>query len=483
VAVVGLTPRALFAQDSPKSKSAEPAKAETKKDAEPKANEAKDVAEVEAARKTGTVEVFKDPRAEAARKVFKSVPGLRPVRPADINNVKAMAANKMAVDRDTVQRFVDGMAYDLVDRGNINGLIEPPPGVAANARVLRAVKEASDNLLEALTTAKELKNDQFLRVYNTALLNTLPKLLDNNLVSRNVAMIVLGQAASPEMLKVFIDQLKNKEQTVWVNLWALRGIINMTDEGRSVNAVLNDESAIRAGKAIVDFLEAEAEQGLPWPVQWRAMEALGSLRQAAVPSDPDKAEMATAAMKCLADPKAPPEVRATAAWALGMVRVNPAMAKYNFGLIAYDIGQLAAELGDKISATFALNPVLAERWTALLVGPIYQAFYGFEGARESGLLHVPAGHPNFGPNQSAIRQIAELQTAVAKAAVEMIRAPGAQAKALAAQDPKKPFKELNDLNERVAALKAYLSKNPPKRFELMPGGPEFRLAAGAAGGR
>jgi hypothetical protein len=470
----------VLAQTAPK-KASEPAKpgtaADTPKDDTAKKDEAAPKEEPtdeesKTARKSGTVEVFKDPRAEAALEVFKSVPGLRPVRDVDIRAVKQMAAGQQAVDRDIIKRFVDGMAYDLVDKTNINGLIDPPPAALKNpnARALHAIKEASDNLLDPLNSARLAKNTSFVTEYTRALLETMPKLLDNNLVARIEAMIVLGQTGSPDAVDIFTRELKRKDQTVWVKLWALRGLYNVVDGGPRVDAVLGADRAIAAGKAVVDFLGAE--ETLPWPVQMRAMEAIGAMRQAAVPSRMQKADMATAAMKYLADPKAPPDVRAAAAWALGMARVNSAISKYNFSLVAYDIGRLAAELGDKISASFAENSVLAERWTGLLVSQIYQAFNGMDGARESGLLH--STHPDLGPNASRIKQIADLESAVAKAAVEMIRAPGGQAKARGGADK---LKEQTVLNQRVAALKAFLDKNPPKEFTLVPGGPEFRLQA------
>jgi hypothetical protein len=176
-------------------------------------------------------------------------------------------------------------------------------------------------------------------------------------------------------------------------------------------------------------------------------------------------------MKPLSDPKATPEVRAAAAWALGMVRVNPAVSKYNVALVVYNIGRLAAELGEKVNSCYPEklgpnsppNQVMAERWAALLVGPIFQAFNGVDGVRESGLLHAP----NLGSSASTVKQIADLVSGVSRAAVELIRgAPGQN------QGHK------DALSSRVAALKAHLSKNPPKDFHLVPDGPEFRLDEG-----
>ena len=186
------------------------------------------------------------------------------------------------------------------------------------------------------------------------------------------------------------------------------------------------------------------------------------MRQAALPVKMADAEMAAAAMKFLADPTARPEIRATAAWALGMVRVNPAVARYNFPLVAHVVGQLAAELGDKAGASFSENPTLSEYLSGLLVGPIFQAFNGVEGARESGLLKTPG----LGQAATYVKQVADLQASVARASVELVRAPAGQVPA-----------RKKDLSDRVAALKAFLDKNPPKDFHLIPAGPEYRPAA------
>ena len=99
--------------------------------------------------------------------------------------------------------------------------------------------------------------------------------------------------------------------------------------------------------------------------------------------------MASAALERLADPKARPEVRAWAAWALGLMRVNPQLAKYNYSLIAHYVGLLAADLGDKIAEVASENPEQAQYWTGLLLYQVYPALTGQPGVRDSGLLNFP----------------------------------------------------------------------------------------------
>ena len=58
---------------------------------------------------------------------------------------------------------------------------------------------------------------------------------------------------------------------------------------------------------------------------------------------------------------------------------------------------------------------------------------------------------------------------MAKTAVELIRNPPGLQKGLK-----------KDLGDRIAALKAFLAKNPPKDFRLIPDGPEYRVTSEAA---
>jgi hypothetical protein len=412
------------------------------------------------AKRGGMFEVYKDPRAEQAIGQFKSIPGLpaRPPRPQDVSAVRAMSAGQAVLDAELLRRYVLAEASELIDKRNITALISPPPGPATAAS--RAIQTATDNLIDPLLAARQAKNDEFLKEYNRLLVATLPKLLDNNLIARIEAMIILGQTQSPDAVRIYIDQLKNPNQTIWVALWALRGLSLIVDDGALVDAAIPAQTAMDSAKAVVTFLDREAN--LPWPVQMRAMETLGAMRQAAMPLALPQAELASAAMRYLGNPDANPHVRARAAAALGFMRVNAATPKYNFALIAHHAGQLAAQLGDQVQTRLELNPVQVEGWASLLAGPIHQCFYGRPDVRESGLLKNPirAGHP--GPTPRYIETLGELTTAVAKAAVDLIRSPGSH-RDLAHKD----------LGLRVAALKNYLAKNPLKEWSLVPSGKDY----------
>ena len=169
------------------------------------------------------------------------------------------------------------------------------------------------------------------------------------------------------------------------------------------------------------------------------------MRQGYEPNKPQKAAMANAAMALLSDASAKLEVRAEAARALGQMPITSAVSKYNFQLVGHSAGQLAVELGNRISGEFKTNQDKARYLTALLIGPVYQAFDGVPGARDSGLLHTAGG-----PSTTYVKKVFDLVKPIAQSAVELLNAGQRQIK--------KPQKELM---ASVAALKDFLDKNPP----------------------
>jgi hypothetical protein len=412
------------------------------------------------------VEIFKDPAAEEMLDLKKFNPvRYPPGRPEDIAAVKTMAQTpSMPVDSTTIRRMVNGMVNQLTETRNIQGLIDPPPGQRSNSETAVAIERATANLLEPIFVARANRSTRFLAEYNKVLLSTLPPLLKHHLVPRVQAMIVLAQSANPDALKIFLDEIKNPKQTVWVKLWALRGITNIKENSA---ARLPADREVEAARVIANLLDQNKD--LPWPVQLRGVEALTALRQGFIPASPKTADMAASAMRVLADPKARTEVRSEAARALGFMQINNAVNDYNYPLVAYAVGMLAADLGERVVGAYSetgapLNDTKAQLWTSLLVGPILQAFEGLPGVRESGLLNGNAGSA-----RAEIQKLLEQIRPVAAASLELIRAPGGQRKARRA-----------DLEARVAALKDYLAKNPPANKHLVPNDEGFLEAAGTA---
>ena len=404
-------------------------------------------------RKIAPIEVFRDEKAEKllGMETLKSMPG-RPVGNGEIQAVRAQAGGADAnIDRDLIRRVVQGMVAKLTNRANVQALIDPPQNQNPNADAVRAVHEATTVLLEPIFRAKSAKNERFLRVYYQILKDELTPLLNNHLIPRVQAMIVLGQCGAAQFVPIYITQVKDKAQTVWVKMWAMEGLINIIQDG----GLLTASDRIEAAKAVADFLKGEPDQpDLPWPAKLRALEVLTAMRQGYEPSKPKEAAMASAAMAMLADGAAKPEVRAEAARALGQMPIASAVSKYNTPLIGYITGQLAAELGNGIATSSSGSPDKAKYLAALLIGPVYQAFDGVPGSRDSGLLHRSGGAP-----APSIDKVFELIKPVVQSTIDLLSASRRQAK-----DRQK------ELLDHVAALKTFLQQNPPADPHLVPNG-------------
>ena len=221
-------------------------------------------------------------------------------------------ARTAPIDPTVIRRMVEGMVAQLTDTKNIQALIDPSPQMVAGSPVMRAIEEATTHLLDPLYAARDNNNTRFLTEYNRVLLKTLQPLLKHHLIPRVQAMIVLGTSGNPDALALFLNEIKNPEQTLWVKLWAIRGITNIK---QNPFARITAAQEIDAARVIAEQLDVKAKD-MPWPLQLRATGGAEQLRQGYIPSAPKTADMAAAAMRLLADPKARTEVRAEAARAL-----------------------------------------------------------------------------------------------------------------------------------------------------------------------
>ncbi len=437
----------------PKAKAAAPAAAEEEAPEEKK----------DPVGPSANVELFKDPRAAAALAIFKPTQPPRPqITSAELNSVKSMSAGLVTTNRETLSRYVQAWVAELTSTPNLKAIISPAPN-SANS-LPRGLERAMDQLIDPILTAKNANQAGFLAEYNKILLETLPPILENNLFSRLDAMILLGTAGDRNALPVFLKQIGNANQVIWVKHWALRGISNATKMGAEE---LPAQTALDTAKAISSFLDTE--KNLPWPVLVRTFETLGAVRSPSVDSlNVAQVPLALLALKSVSDPAARIEVRAWASWALGMFRIPSQASKYNYALVAYHIGRVAEALGNKIGAEYDLSPESFDRakdqavlYTGLLLYQVGGALSGDPTrVRESGLLNV--SHPNAAAGKKAATDIDKFVKAVEKSAVELVRAGGSQQKSAR-----------ENLKARVFELKAYLDKNPPADTKLIPGGPDF----------
>jgi hypothetical protein len=314
------------------------------------------------------------------------------------------------------------------------------------------METAAARMRRPLELAAERQNTTFRRIYTDSLLTMADDLLKNHLFARIWTMEALSRSKEDSVIPVFIKQIDDADQVLSVKLLAARGLTNITDQGaRNLGA----QAAPKAAQSLANFLDRQPD--MFWPVQYRVLEALGSLRTSTISPTQPKAEFAETALRLLSNRNAAPATRAWAGWALGMMRpLNP---QYNFALVAYHDGLAVADIGDEILSVRAKNPQRALRLTEFLI-PLHQSFVGIGSeARDSGLLN--ATNPHLNAQKSKISAIETLVRDVLARAIELSQAAGSQRK------------------EREAALKSSLTalrnglKTPPEELALIPGGETF----------
>ncbi len=436
------------------AKAADPKAADVKSEADKSAEAAEAAAKIDE-----SAEVFRDPLMEDALKnTFRSL-SVRPLALEQIHRVRSMAAGEASIDAGVMKQYVDFAVSELTNRTNIAALLEAPSAkLPATSLTRLAIQNAGENLVQPIFAARSMKpaNTAFLNAYTPILIQTLPKVLDNHFYARIEAMIALATAASPDALPIFVKQLGDPKQTVWVKLWAARGISAVFDNGRNPVDITR---ALAAAKALAVFL---SQDDLPWPAQVRGLEALGSTRQSSGSPLQGKIELYEVAARYLADESSNIQVRCYAAWAAGMTPVGPRAApKFNYAMVAYRIGALAAETAQAASTSAKANPERTKAMTALLLYQLYPALAGEPGVRDSGLVYASASSKD----AAFVKQVRDGVQALASGSVELTRSAGG----MVARTQK-------DLAEQIASLKAVLEKNRPTDWHLIPGGAEYPLA-------
>jgi len=447
-------------------KGAEAKGAEEKTKGEGDEEEVRPTVDPNESQKAAPLEIFLDPNAVAALDVkkFKQIPGSRGSTPADLtqarsdaDQLKRMAGDPLVpVDARVITAAVDDAIAKLTNPRYIEANLKPGDPKSKPEDV-KAIQDATNTLLEPIFLARSGKNVAFQTQYNRALARQLEPVLKNHLIPRIQAMIVLGQSANPDAYKIFLSEIQNPSQTVWVKLWAFRGLTNI----KQITNKLSAQQEIDAAKAVSDLLAKN--QDWPWPVQLRGLEALAALRQGFVIKSPKTADMAATAFQYLVNEELRPEVRSEAALALSMMQITTNVPKYNVAVAAHAASQVAAAIGEKIASGFTENKLYAQKLTTLLMGPIAQSFEGRPGQRESGFLNSPLL-----ANKADVQKYLDAIRPMMRTAVELVGGPPGQAKA-----------KQDELNARIAALKDFLKKNTPQSTELFQGGPQLPAAGDA----
>ncbi len=385
-------------------------------------------------------------------------------------SVIAMARGQAPVDRNLVDKYVKHFAGELTRRTNIEAMLDPGSRPQQAKMLETAAKALVDPLLEPVSGP----NAAFRRFYVEKLLDVAPVLLQGHLHTRTFYMIVLSRTGSPEVVPILISQLKDPNQTLMVKLLAAVGLTNVAQHGRRL---LDPTSqAIPAAQALAEFLENNPDAF--WPAKWRALEALGSLRQATENPLRNQAELAAVAFQFLSDPESKPDVRAWAGWALSMMVIPTQVQNFNYELVAYEIGRAAADIGTLLTEIPMPKeqPTRNLRLVQRLLDPLLRLLSAFTGdpeIRGSGLDN--STHPSASGSRDRVRAIEQRIRVVAKAGIELTQSAGVQI----------PQRQ-QALVVAVEELKNYIAQNPPKSGELYPGGPQVSLPEvkkAPAGGR
>lgn len=425
---------------------ADPPSSSTEKEAAQKAEEAAQKAEDEA-REQSVLEdsIFVDPRAEQAmQNTFEELHRRAPqgqTAPALVR----MAKGEMRPDPAMIERHVKAAAKELTDHANIDAVLKSS-GDGPDSRRVKNIEEAGKGLLEPLKLPVDQRNAAFTREYSARLLEVAPELMKNHLLARVQIMLALSRLGDRSALPFLMQVLADPEQPVVLKELAAQGINTIAVVP---NRSLTVNETVTSAEALTGFLKSEPDF---WPARVRALEALGNLRQISTVMQRDLAVMAQVALEVLANPDERLEVRAKAAWALGMLEVPAGYPQVNYSLMAFHTGQLAAQIGSEILES---KPERVKALTAILAFPIYGALNG-SGPRGSGIVRSQS----LGPHQSYVNQMTTLVKQLATDCIALTRAAGSQAT---------PARDA--VASRVAELKTFLQKSQPPSDALVPGAP------------
>lgn len=440
-----------------------PTKTDTKKDEKKKVEP--DAAEL--ARATApTTEVLRDPRVRTLldnsfEPLFRRGES---IVQQQVDQVRAMA-EKGAINKQLLQNYVRHMAKELTDRANIEAMLDMQKG---NPTTFLRLEEAANRLAVPLEVANLRGNLAFRKALVQEMLakGVGDELLKNHLYARVQFMIALANSAEPEALEFFNGVLVAPNQPALVKHWAARGITKVVGGGKRADA-LDANARIKSARALSEFLRNEPDT--IWPALDRALEALGALRVDSF--DPGKGDLEFLAIAAtyLARAKAP-ELRARAAWAVGMLRINP-NGRVNYPLLALHAGAAAVDLGERAIGEYSVTIEPSDMnspsryWTTRLIAHVGLGLKGDPDLGESGLL-TQATRAVRGEELRVVSGLEERVRESCKAADALGRAVGALRST-----------EKSNFAKTIGEVRAFLTANPPKSTTLFPGGPDLPLAA------
>lgn len=415
-------------------------------------------AEAPRPKQAGLEERYEDPQSKAilAMEFPPLFPNQRRIDPEADRKVAAMAEGSANADSAYLLNYVQYQMAQLTAKANLVAMLD----ASANPQGAVAIETAGANLLNPLLLAETRDNTPFRATYTRALVSVGNDALKNNLYARTLWMVALSRSKDTQAFRYFRQVLDDPQQPLTLKLLAAVGVTEAADGGR---VAVDPGEAVQLGRSLAGFLERES--GAFWPARYRVVEALGSLRQASTDLNDPKVMLSAALLGVLSNPNERPQVRAKAAWALGMLRPSERNSGYNFALIAHHMGLAAADIGDIVVAEGTANPIRANRMTDLLL-VVLSGLEGDPEIRNAGLLR--ADHGNLASQRAAVQAVADQVKALASAAVTLSGSAGAQRAPRTAE-----------VTAAVQALRAHLAKSPPSDLALFPDGPKFPVGPAA----
>jgi hypothetical protein len=396
-------------------------------------------------------ERFRDPKAiELLEASFPEL--FASVRVTTLNDaqVEAMASGSQALNAPALTQYIQAQIAQLTS----HRVIEAVRGEGdAQSQAVRTLDQAGQRLVKPLNIANERNNTTFRAAFSQALVTVTPEVLKNHLYARLALMVALSRSGDPALIPTLASTLRDADQPLAVKMLAAVGLSRIAGDG-SIDVV--PAQGIQGSAAVAEFLKTDKPPF--WPVQYRAVQAIGAIKQASSnPVDPTP-DLAAVVLGYLANPDAAPQVRAWSAWSLGLLWPSPQASQYNFHLVAYYMGRAAAWIGERAALDDAKNPDQTTRLSGLLL----EIVIGLDGdaRRNSGLLK--ATHPALISQRRVIDPIATAIRAVARHSVELSLAPG---------QLRVPAREA--LRASVAELVSVLEKNTPQDMTLYSGSSDF----------
>ena len=317
-------------------------------------------------------------------------------------------------------------------------------------------------------SARDAKSTRFQTEYNRILVQKLQPLLKHHLVPRVQAMIVLGQSGNPDALKLYLDEIKNTEQTRLGEALGLPG--NHRISSRIQPNRLSRRAGDRGGPD--DRRSARQEQ---------AMALAGAVAGDRGAGEPAPGLRAVRSQGGRDGRDGHADSRRSQGQDRGSCRGgqgaghdadHPAVPNYNFGLVAYAAGQLAAQLGDQIAANYSPTrapPSTRSRPSTWQVCCWARFTRRSRGGRECG--KAASCTP------TRVRRGPTLR----KCSTRSSPWPGRRW-ICSGPRPGQLKARRQDLTARVAALKEFLAKNAPTNNHLVPQDDGFPVRRGEPAG-